>query len=66
MNKIQKMVKSLCKDYFEKTSIPENAIKSFAKSKENFAMIARKMCLNVNDDTYQGYKQAANEYIEEI
>jgi len=65
MNKTVEMVKSITLDYFEKTSIPANALKAFAKSKDNFSMVARRLCLNVNDDTFEGYKQAVNEYFEE-
>jgi len=58
-----KLVKSEVKNNLNTMDIPEGIAKSCTKSREKFKnVLAGKMCLSVSESTFEGFKQAVNEF----
>ena len=62
------MVKSVVKSSLDIMDIPDGILRKTANNKEAFDNVgmARKFCLNNNKDTFEGFKQAVNEYLDNV
>lgn len=60
------MVESTVLDSLKVMDIPEGILKSCKESRQKFDdIMARRLCLSTNENIFEGFKQAVNEYLKE-
>ena len=62
------MVKSVVKSSLDIMDIPDGILRKTANNKEAFDNVdmAKRFCLHNNNDIFEGYKQAVNEYLDNV
>ena len=64
MDKTVKMVKNEVLNNLELIDIPEEILRKAKKSRENFHLVSRQLCLSENDKTFRGFKLAVEDYLD--